>query len=202
MSGARRAAGRSLTSLQPHKHALLGRVTSGSQIRHKHCRKNPTQINNIRNLCPLLFPHYGSFVGFSLGFNEATVSRKKETQRSRGGTTADIEVKKYLTSVLLQLLLDFTEKSKADALFTVPIVLFTVPLSISWSYSHFSPSHLLMKQRKDTNSIDMEKKQTDETFFILLKIIFKTKFLLTMFFSESKYHNYSSQVQSRCFQAF
>lgn len=100
--------------------------------------------------------------------------------------TADIEVKKYLTSVLLQLLLDFTEKSKGDALFTVPIVLFTVPSSISSSYSHFSPSHLLIKEMEDTNSIDMEKKQTDETFFIMLKIIFKTKSLLTMFCLESK----------------
>lgn len=102
-------------------------------------QKNPAHINNIWNLCPLLSLHYGSFVGFSLGFNEATVSRKRETLRSRGSVTADIEVKKYLTSVLLQLLLAFTEKSKTDALFTVPIVLFTVPSSISCSYSHFSP---------------------------------------------------------------
>lgn len=39
-------------------------------------QKNQAQINNIRKLCPLLFIHYGAFVGFSLGFNEATVSRK------------------------------------------------------------------------------------------------------------------------------
>lgn len=57
--------------------------------------------------------------------------RKKETLRSRRSMTADAEVEKYLTSVFLQLLLDFTEKSRADALFTVPIVLFTVPSSIS-----------------------------------------------------------------------
>lgn len=50
----------------------------------------------------------------------------------------------------------------------------------------FFPSHLLIEEMKDTNSRDMEKKQTDETFFIMLKIIFNTKFLLTMFLSESK----------------
>lgn len=104
-----------------------GRIPNQAQA----LQKNPAQINSIWNLCPLLFVHYGSFVGFSLGFNEATVSRKKETLRSRGSVTADTEVKKYPTSVLLQLLLDFTEKSKADALFTVPIVLFTVPSCIS-----------------------------------------------------------------------
>lgn len=42
------------------------------------------------------------------------------------------------------------------------------------------PSHLLIKEMKDTNSIDMEKKQTDETYFIMLKIIFNTKSLLTI----------------------
>lgn len=48
-------------------------------------QKNPAQINNIWNLCPLLFVHYGSFVGFSPGFNEATVLRKggkKEEKRN------------------------------------------------------------------------------------------------------------------------
>lgn len=39
---------------------------------------NGAQINNIQNLCPLFFIHCGAFVGFSLVFNEATVSRKGE----------------------------------------------------------------------------------------------------------------------------
>lgn len=130
MSGAHRAAGPGLAALQPRKRAAgkgHGRIPNQAQT----LRKNPAPINNIWNLCPLLFVHYGSFVGFSLGFNEATVLRKRETLRGKGSMTADTEVKKYLTSVLLQLLLDFTEKSKADALFTVSIVLFTVHSSIS-----------------------------------------------------------------------
>lgn len=47
-----------------------------------------------------MFIHYGAFVGFSLGFNEATVSRKGEKKDRgkeklhgvRGSLTADTEV--------------------------------------------------------------------------------------------------------------
>lgn len=44
-------------------------------------QKNRAQINNTWNLCPLLFIHYGAFVGFSLAFYEVTVSRNREKKK-------------------------------------------------------------------------------------------------------------------------
>lgn len=202
MSGARRAAGPSLAVLRPHKqHCQEGsrpdpkpgtNATEKSSPDQQHSESLSFIIPSLWLLCRLQ-----SWFQWSNCFEKKRNSKKQRKPDSR------YRSEKISNKCFAPVTSWFHRKIKSRCFIYCSYSTVYCAFIYFRKLFPFFPSHLLIKEMKDTNRIDMEKKQTDETFFIMLKIIFKTKPLLTMFFSESKYHNYSSKsVQSRCFQVF
>lgn len=178
--------------LQPCKHTLPGRVTAGSQTRHSATEKSSPHQQHLESLS-FIIPSLWLLCRLQSWFQWSNCFEKKRNSKKQGKRDSRYRSEKISNKCFAPVASCFHRKIKNRCFIYCSHSTVYCAFIYFLQLFPFFPSHLLIKEIKDTNSIDTEKKQTDETFFIMVKIIFKTKTLLTMFFSESKYQNYSSQ---------